>query len=41
MVLLSQNIKDSFEAKKDGVMFVHLTAAYDTLSGIAASSPSC
>ena len=30
-VLLMQNIKDSFEAKKKvGVKFVDLTAAYDT-----------
>ena len=32
VVLLTQNIKDSFEAKKKaGAVFVHLTAAYDTV----------
>ena len=31
-VLLTQNIKDSFEAKKNaGAVFVDLTAAYDTV----------
>ena len=31
-VLLTQNIEDSFEAKKKvGAMFVNLTAAYDTV----------
>ena len=32
VVLLTQNIEDSFEAKKkDGAVFVDLTAAYDTV----------
>ena len=32
VVLLTQNIKDSFEAKKmAGVIFVNLTAGYDTV----------
>ena len=32
VVLLTQNIKDSFEAKKKaGAIFVNLTAAYDTV----------
>ena len=31
VVLLTQNIEDSFEAKKDGAVFVDLTAAYDTI----------
>ena len=32
VVLLTQNIEDSFEAKKKaGAVFVHLTAAYDTV----------
>ena len=32
-VLLTQNIEDSFEAKKKaGTVFVDLTAAYDSLS---------
>ena len=31
VVLLTQNIKDSFEAKKAGAIFVNLTAAYDTV----------
>ena len=31
IVLLTQNIEDSFEAKrKDGAVFVSLTATYDT-----------
>ena len=30
-VLLTQNIEDSFAAKKAGAMFVDLTAAYDTV----------
>ena len=31
VVLLTQNIEDSFEAKKAGAIFVNLTAAYDTV----------
>ena len=32
VVLLTQNIEDSFEAKKNaGAVFVDLTAAYDTV----------
>ena len=32
MILLTQNIEDSFEAKKKaGVVFIDLTAAYDTV----------
>ena len=31
VVLLTQNIKDSFKAKKVGAVFVDLTAAYDTV----------
>ena len=31
VVLLTQNIEDSLEAKKAGVIFVDLTAAYDTV----------
>ena len=30
-VLLTQNIEDSFEAKKAGAVFVNLTSAYDTV----------
>ena len=30
-VLLTQNIEDSFEAKKAGAISVDLTAAYDTV----------
>ena len=30
-VLFTQNIEDSFEAKKAGAVFVDLTAAYDTV----------
>ena len=41
VVLLTQNIEDSFEAKKKaGAVFVDLTAAYDT-AGIVASPASC
>ena len=31
VVLLTQNIKDSFEAKKAGAIFINLTTAYDTV----------
>ena len=31
VVLLTQNIKDSFEAKKASAVFIDLTAAYDTV----------
>ena len=31
VVLLTQNIEDSFEAKKAGAVIVDLTAAYDTV----------
>ena len=31
VVLLTQNIEDSFEAKKAGAVFINLTAAYDTV----------
>ena len=36
VVLLTQNIEDSFEAKKKaGAVFIDLTAAYDTASTVA------
>ena len=39
-ILLTQNIEDSFEAKKKaGTVFVDMTAAYDT--GTVASPASC
>ena len=42
VVLLTQNIKDSFEAKKKaGAVFVDLTAAYVTLYGTVALPASC
>jgi len=31
LTLLTQNIEDSFSAKKDGAVFVNLTAVYDTV----------
>ena len=31
VILLTQNIDDSFEAKKSGVVFVNLTTVYDTV----------
>ena len=31
VVMLTQNIEDSFEAKKAGAVFIDLTAAYDTI----------
>ena len=35
VVLLTQNIEDSFEAKKKaGAVFIDLTAAYDTVCGL-------
>ena len=32
VVLLTQNIKDSFAPKKTGVIFVNLTVTYDTVT---------
>ena len=42
VVLLTQNIEDSFEAKKKaGTVFVNLTAAYDTVPRTVALPASC